>query len=49
MLSCAAKIPAILPHYRASKFDLTVNLRTAYSLALTMPTMLLASANKVIE
>jgi hypothetical protein len=43
MLSCAAKIPAILPHYRAS------NLRTAYSLALTIPTMLLASANKVIE
>ena len=41
--------PGEIPYYQASKFELSVNLRTARSLGLTVPTTMLASADTVIE
>ena len=41
--------PGEIPFYQASKFELSINLRTAAMLGLTVPTTLLASADKVVE
>jgi len=41
--------PSGIPYYQASKFELSVNLKTAKALGLTVPETLLASADKVIE
>jgi putative ABC transport system substrate-binding protein len=38
-----------IPYYQASKFELSVNLKTAKALGLTVPETLLTSADKVIE
>lgn len=42
-------VPGEIPYYQASKFELSVNLKTAKSLGLTVPNTILASADAVIE
>jgi putative ABC transport system substrate-binding protein len=41
--------PGEIPFYQATKFELSLNLKTAKTLALNVPPTLLASAEKVIE
>ena len=41
--------PGDIPYYQASKFELSVNLKTAKSLGLTVPNTILASADAVVE
>ena len=38
-----------IPFYQATKFDLSINLKTAKQLGLSVPPALAASADKVIE
>jgi putative ABC transport system substrate-binding protein len=41
--------PGEIPYYQTSTFELSINLKTAKSLGLTVPTTILASADAVIE
>lgn len=41
--------PAEIPFYQVSKFDLSINLKAAKELGLTVPAALLATADKLVE
>jgi putative ABC transport system substrate-binding protein len=41
--------PGDIPFYQSSKFELSINLKTAKTLGLTVPATLLASADNIIE
>jgi putative ABC transport system substrate-binding protein len=41
--------PAEIPFYQVSKFELSINLKAAKALGLSVPATLLATANKVVE
>jgi putative tryptophan/tyrosine transport system substrate-binding protein len=41
--------PGDIPFYQGSKFELSINLKTAKLLGLTVPTTLLASADNIVE
>jgi putative ABC transport system substrate-binding protein len=47
--SCAGANPGDIPYYQASKFELSLNLKAANALGLTVPVTLVSSADKVIE
>jgi putative tryptophan/tyrosine transport system substrate-binding protein len=41
--------PGDIPFYQSSKFELSINLKTAQMLGLTVPATLLASADNIVE